>query len=256
MARRMGSVGAVQVLALGMALSVWCARPAPAAVQHRTGAIIGRLVDRQSHGPVRGARIALLGTPVGFASDSEGRFARDSLRPGDYLLQVRAIGYAVAAWPLQLGDGEVLHHDFELEPLPVQLDPVLVERQPRFAEQRRREFERRQAEGRGYFITEEQIRQASADMLSDLFRNVPGVRIQCRGSAAGCIVRMARAARECRPDFIVDGFPATYSTSLDMPTTGIIGVEIYRTLSETPLEFVRSNGQCGTIVIWTRSGPG
>ena len=70
------------------------------------------------------------------------------------------------------------------------------------------------------------------------------------------VVRMARAPRDCRPDYFVDAFPATYSTSLDMPTTGIIGVEIYRTLSETPLEFVRGNGQCGTIVIWTRSGPG
>src|SRR5881398_3413137 len=171
---------------------------------------------------------------------------------GDYLLQVRALGYAVAAWPLQLGAGEVLHQDFELEPLPVQLDPVLVERQPRFAEQRRREFERRRSGGRGYFITEEQIRQASAHILSDLLRNVPGVHIQCRGAAAGCVVRMARAPRDSRPDYFVDAFPATYSTSLDMPTTGIIGVEIYRTLSETPLEFVRGNGQCGTIVIWTR----
>src|SRR5947199_15002 len=152
---------------------------------------------------------ALLGTPVGFVSDSEGRFAKDSLRPGDYLLQVRALGYAVAAWPLQLGAGEVLHQDFELEPLPVQLDPVLVERQPRFAEQRRREFERRRSGGRGYFITEEQIRQASAHILSDLLRNVPGVYIQCRGAAAGCVVRMARAARDCRPDYFVDAFPAT-----------------------------------------------
>ena len=256
MAGRIGAVGAVQILALSMALGAWYGPPAQAAVQRRTGAITGRLVDRQSHSPVSGARLALLGTPVGFVSDSEGRFAKDSLRPGDYLLQVRALGYAVAAWPLQLGAGEVLHQDFELEPLPVQLDPVLVERQPRFAEQRRREFEQRRSGGRGYFITEEQIRQASAHILSDLLRNVPGVHIQCRGAAAGCVVRMARAPRDCRPDYFVDAFPATYSTSLDMPTTGIIGVEIYRTLSETPLEFVRGNGQCGTIVIWTRSGPG
>jgi hypothetical protein len=43
---------------------------------------------------------------------------------------------------------------------------------------------------------------------------------------------MARASRECRPDFVVDGFEATNSTSLDMPTIGITGIEVYGTLSE------------------------
>ena len=254
MAGRMGSVGAVQVLALSMALGVWCAPPAHAAVQRRTGAITGRLVDRQSHSPVRGARIALLGTPVGFASDSEGRFARDSLRPGDYLMQVRAIGYAVAAWPVQLGDGEILRQEFELERLPVQLDPVVVERRPSFAEQRRRAFEQRRASGRGYFITEDQIERSKPRTLGDLFRNVPGIQLVCRGSSR-CAIRMSRAPRECRPDFVLDGFPATNSTSLDMPAVGIIGVEVYRTLSETPMEFLKAENICGMIVIWTRSGP-
>lgn len=81
------------------------------------------------------------------------------------------------------------------------------------------------------------------------------VRTQCRGSAAGCSVRMARAPRECRPDFMVDGFEASNSTSLDMPVVGIVAMEVYRTLSETPLQFLRTDNQCGTIVICTRSGP-
>ena len=130
-----------------------------------------------------------------------------------------------------------------------------MERRPGFAEQRIREFERRRAAARGYFITEQEIAHANPRTLGDLFRSVPGVRMQCRGTA-GCRLRMARAARECSPDFVVDGFPATYSTSLDMPTVGIIGIEVYRTLSETPLDFLRTDNVCGTIVIWTRSGPG
>jgi len=35
---------------------------------------------------------------------------------------------------------------------------------------------------------------------------------------------------------------------------GIMRIEIYRTLSETPIQFLRTDNQCGTIVIWTRSG--
>src|SRR5205807_3380729 len=156
---------------------------------------------------------------------------------------------------LRVAPGDAVSRVLELERLPVQLPPVVVERRPGFAEQRVREFERRRAAGRGYFMTEQEIAHANPRTLGDLFRSVPGVRMQCRGSA-GCRLRMARAARECSPDFVVDGFPATYSTSLDMPTVGIIGIEVYRILSETPLVFLRIGNPCGTTVIWTTSGPG
>jgi len=256
MAGRSRSPGAFQAATIGLACVMLFPPPHAAGAQRRTGAITGRLVDHESHAPIRGARITLLGTLRRVAADSEGRFARDSLSAGDYVLQVRASGYVGGSWVVQLAEGEVHTDVFELAPLPVLLDPVAVERRPSFAEERRRDFERRRAAGRGYFLTEEQIAQAGPRTLGDLFRNVPGVRMQCRGSAAGCSIRMTRAPRECRPDFVVDGFSATNATSLDMPTIGIIGIEIYRTLSETPLDFLRINNQCGTIVIWTRSGPG
>ena len=47
----------------------------------------------------------------------------------------------------------------------------------------------------------------------------------------------------------------TMGHELGAMTVGIIGIEVYRTLSETPLEFLRTDNVCGTIVIWTRSGP-
>jgi hypothetical protein len=226
-----------------------------AAVQHRTGAIAGQLVDLQSRAPIGGARIRVLGTRLGLESDSTGRFSQGGLRAGVYLIEVRAVGYAMGSWVLRVGDGDLLTEVFELERLPAELDPVVVERRPSFAQERRLDFERRRASGRGYFITEQDIEHAHPRTLGDLFRNVPGIRMQCRGSSTGCTLRMARAPRECRPDFVIDGFPATYSTSLDMPTIGIIGIEIYRTLSETPLEFLRTDNQCGTVVVWTTSGP-
>jgi hypothetical protein len=87
-----------------------------------------------------------------------------------------------------------------------------------------------------------------------VLRDVPGVVVLCRG-AGRCGIRMARTPAQCRPDFVVDGFPATLSTSLDMPVVGITGIEVYRTLSETPMEFLKADNVCGTVVIWTRSEP-
>jgi Carboxypeptidase regulatory-like domain len=226
----------------------------PLAAQTGRAAIVGQLVNRQSRAPVGGARIGLLGARNELASDSAGRFTQGGLASGTYVLQVRAIGYTAASWIIDLGEGEVHSDVYELEPLPVELDPVVVAQRLSLGETRRAEFEQRRAAGRGYFVTEADIRRENPRSLGDLLRHVPGVRMQCRGSAAGCTARMARAPRECRPDFVVDGFEASNSTSLDMPTIGIVGIEIYRTLSETPLQFLRTDNQCGTIVIWTRSG--
>jgi hypothetical protein len=217
------------------------------AILHQVGAsatLIGRVVDHHSHSPVAAARVALLGTRYDTTVDGDGQFHQEGIAPGTYVVQVRAVGYTAGSWVIKLEDADVHTQDFELELLGVELDPVAVELP---------EFERRRASGRGYFITEDKIQQAKPHALSDLFRSVPGVRLVCRGSA-NCTVRMARAPRECRPDFVVDGFEASNSTSLDMPAVGIIGIEIYRTVSETPLQFLRTNNQCGTIVIWTQSG--
>ncbi len=234
------------------ALVLWFAVPLPA--QTGRAAIIGQLVNRQSREPVGGARIGLLGVRSELASDSTGRFTQGGLASGTYVLQVRAIGYTAASWIIDLAEGETHRDVYELEPLPVELDPLEVAQRLSFGEARRAEFERRREAGRGYFVTEEDIRRENPRSLGDLLRHVPGVRMLCRGSVAGCTVRMARAPRECRPDYVVDGFEASNATSLDMPTVGIVGIEIYRTLSETPLQFLRTDNQCGTIVIWTRSG--
>jgi len=208
--------------------------------------LAGRVVDHQSHSAVAAARVVLLGTNYQTAVDGDGRFRKEGLTAGTYVVQVRAPGYAAGSWVIPLEDRETRSQDFELEPLAVELDPVAVER-------RALEFEQRRAAGRGYFITEDKIQQTRPRTLGDLFRTVPGVRLVCRGSSS-CTVRMARAPRECRPDFVVDGFEASNSTSLDMPAVGIMRIEIYRTLSETPIQFLRTDNQCGTIVIWTQSG--
>jgi len=248
MARRLSHLGAFALLATSL--------PGVAVPQQvpPTASIVGRLVDVESRAPVGRARIAILGAHHEFASDSEGRFVGDHLASGTYVLQARAIGYAVGSWVVQLGDSETVTQVFELKRLPYVLDPVVVQRRLTFSAERLRAFERRRASGRGYFITAAQIEAEHPHALVDLLRNVPGVQMICAG-ASRCTVRMLRSPRNCKVDYVLDGFPATNSTSPDMATVGIIGIEVYRTLSETPLEFLRTDNVCGTIVIWTRSGP-
>jgi hypothetical protein len=67
---------------------------------------------------------------------------------------------------------------------------------------------------------------------------------------------MTRGARGiCTADWVVDGMPASMSSSPALPVVGIVGVEIYRNPTEVPAEFLKPDSQCGVIAIWTKSGP-
>jgi hypothetical protein len=221
-------------------------RPAPA---QATAGIAGQLLDRASRQPLEGAAVTVLGTSVTLRSNATGQFTTAGFKPGVYVMQVRALGYTPGSWVIELADRETLSVVIELELAPVAVPGVTVEA-PAWERRGMAGFALRRERGRGVYLTEDDIKQSNAVRLSDLLRSVSGVRLICRFNA--CRVRMARG--ECQPDFFLDGLPANNSTSLEMPIVCVIAVEIYRTITETPVEFLRGNNTCGTIVIWTRSG--
>lgn len=100
-------------------------------------------------------------------------------------------------------------------------------------------------------MTREQIEQRNPRQLTDLFRNVPGARIQ--SSTFNNVVRF-RGMR-CAPLVWLDGFPATAAEfDLDALDPYIVeGIEVYLGVATVPPEFrwVRGGGSCGAIVIWT-----
>jgi len=215
----------------------------------------GGVVDGQTLAPIAGAQIALLGTAFLTSSDSSGRFSYVGLAAGTYLLQVRAIGYDAQRWIIQVEAGDTaVEYQLELTPTGVELSPIVVEGSPAPHQLRMYEFEQRRAAKRGVFMTADDIRRTKATTLVEVLRGVPGVRVSCRNGT--CNVDMMRSARGlCRADWVVDGFPASQSGTPHIPTVGIIGMEVYRSANETPPEFLKSDSQCGVIVIWTRSGP-
>jgi hypothetical protein len=211
--------------------------------------ISGQLRDRASRRPLAGASVNVLGTTVSLRTDTSGQFKGGGLRPGLYLLQVRALGYDPASWMIELAARETLFVQIEMESI-LTLAPVAVEAAP-WQLRGMVGFNERRVYARGVYLDEREIEQTHATRLSDILRSIPGVRLVCRYN--GCRMRMSRS--ECQPDFFVDGHAANNSTSLEMPLIGVIGIEIYRTITETPVDFLRGANTCGTIVIWTRSGP-
>lgn len=211
--------------------------------------ITGQLRDRNTHHPLAGASVNVLGTTLSLRTDTAGTFKGSGLRPGLYVLQVRALGYDPGSWMIELAARETLFIQIEMESI-VTLAPVAVEAAP-WQLRGMVGFRERQTLARGIYFTEAEISRTNANRLSDILRSTPGVRLVCRYN--GCRIRMSRS--ECQPDFFIDGLSANNSTSLEMPLIGVIGIEIYRTITETPVDFLRGANTCGTIVIWTRSGP-
>ena len=259
MARVVHLVSAVLAFALGAVLPgsavAQAGRPSSPNAPTLRGSISGQVIDQASRTPVGGASVAFLGTKHQIATDSGGHFSQGGLGSGTYLLQVRAIGYSATSWVLRLGDGEVVEYLFEIAPLQSELDPVIVVAPPGYTDRRLGEFEERRRRSQGVFFTADQIAASHASTLLDMLRGIPGVRLACRSQA--CVVQMTRGAKAtgCSADWVVDGIPASLSGSPHIPIIGIIGIEIYRSASEAPPEFLKPDSQCGVIVIWTKSGP-
>ncbi|HXL33551.1 MAG TPA: carboxypeptidase regulatory-like domain-containing protein [Gemmatimonadales bacterium] len=233
--------------AFALSLAATLGVPAWAAAQAVTANLTGRVVNRETRDAVQGARVVLVGTGAAAISDSAGRFRYGGLAPGDHRFEVRAIGYAKGVWLLRLGPGEQ-QHEFELDVLSYELTGVVVEAHGSLAE-----FERRRLRGMGFFFTQEEIERRHAVTLSDLIRGVPGVQTTCRQGS--CVILMARSTRGCRPEYYLDGFPASFSVGSDFQVQGIYGVEVYRTASEAPVQYRKPELRCGVILLWSRMGP-
>src|SRR5258705_13420019 len=119
-----------RVTALGLGIAASQGAPVQAQAQGHavspaaTGGISGQVVNQQSRLPVSGARVNLIGTRLGTATDSAGHFSQVSLDAGTYILEARAIGYAVTSWLLHLAASQKVDHVFELEPLGPNPSPV------------------------------------------------------------------------------------------------------------------------------------
>ena len=215
-----------------------------------SSAILGRLVARDSNEPIPRARVGLRDTKLTTTTDSSGRFTFTGLAPGVHTLEIRAVGYAPATWPVVLAPRQVLIHVFELNLLAYRLPDVVVKEKGlrRFAG-----FERRRQAGIGYFLTREQIERRDPATLVDVLVMVRGVQQVCLSN--DCIAKMVRSPPGCYPQYFIDGTESTSYFARHTPPHDVEGIEIYRGSSETPGEFQGSNSGCGVIVIWTKAAP-
>jgi hypothetical protein len=246
--------GRARQAAVAALVAVACLPPSRAAAQRTASAsLVGVVRNQETHVPVPGAIARLEWTGKSVAVDSDGRFELTGLVPGPELLQIRAIGYRIGSWAVNLAESTVVSKTFDMVEVPIVLPELTATTTPPLADWRSPEgFELRRQRGEGYFISEEQIKEQQPRTLVEVLRTVPGVYTFC--DFRTCRVLMLRSTPPCQPEYFLDGYPASHALGPDFPIQGIRGIEIYGDVFSTPIEFQRLGLSCGVIAVWTRMG--
>jgi hypothetical protein len=153
----------------------------------------------------------------------------------------------------------------------ITMDPVVVEaervRRSRYLENAG--YYRRQEKGLGYHVSPEYVEQRRAEISSvgDLLTGIPGVNvmdipepIDSTDLVSGRLLVLGYGTRRCIPNLYVDGLPFAYDGTVGMleiiaRPEDLYAVEIYRRVSEAPIEYSVAGDGC-VILVWTRRGAG
>jgi len=253
-----------QLLALVPASLLLYPHIAPA---QEAGVITGMVAGINASPLVR-ARVAIAGTSISAATDESGNFRVFGVPVGMQTIEVRMLGYAPLALPVEVVAGESFHLALEMQREPTVLPTVDVTAEPR-VNPLYQGFLDRKARGLGSFFDRKDIDAMQPRLMTDVLRRVPGLRMEIAGESYGSGNTMASARssgaagnRTCPMEFYVNGSP------MPLPRDGgginhfiapeeVVGVEVYNGASQIPPQFNSGmyNTRCGVVVIWTRSGP-
>jgi hypothetical protein len=240
--------------------------------------IQGRVVDPATGAPVPNAEVTVNWTQGEVTSteitNSQGFFRVLTPWIGTFVLRADALGYK----PLQsdtvpIEPGKLTVVEIELPPEPIALDPLVVVAESRAFHLDVNGFYERAQRGFGHFITPEEIEARKPVGLSDLLRDVPGLRVAA--TAFGTQVLFQKPSMTitgdpetyCEPRLYVDGMQVSQpqigsvreETALAgifpdqlVPLSAIAGLEVHTRSTGIPLAYGGTQGSCGVILIWTK----
>lgn len=238
--------------------------------------IVGKLLDGETRRSVVSGLVILTGLSGELVdaavTDVSGRFQLSAPVAGDYLIVVRADGYAPTSdGILQLADGGYIEISFYVRPAPIELPGITVSVERTYRHLTNQGFYERRQTGFGYFLGPEELERLNPSDTRDLLRAIPGLWIKdygYAGQSARCSQRRRVTenpmfpGRHDGPDVWVDGvrlhfqdLPQTDGPDVDIGrvvgTDNIAAVEFYPRTAHVPLEYGGLGGTC-VILIWTK----
>jgi hypothetical protein len=247
------------------------------------GEIRGRILADGGRAGVPDARIALPRLGLEAVSDSAGNFRINGIRPGEYALVLRAVGFRPETTSVEIDPDLVIVRDFTLRPAVTSLPEQRIEgeQSPAFTGKMGAFNERRKLVN-GNFIDRSMIEKDEERGMrtGDVLAKVPGVRV-IRGQSKAWIASgrainnggrvfgrgsggpsradlIAGARPACYMDVYLDGVHLASGDSTDLfdvnslQLSAIEGIEVYTSASQVPAQYNKTGRGCGVMLIWTR----
>ena len=213
------------------------------------GRISGTVVSAIGFKPLADATVSVVGGPQ-VRTNERGEFTITNAPEGTRMVEVRALGYYPDRRYLNIV-GSAAPARFTLSTLKAVLDTVKI-RASRLALDEG--FTRRVRMGQGKFIGPEEVVRANPINTTDLFRRVPGVRMD--DPKLPILIRGAfDPTGYCEAAVFIDGKYMRTFTGEDIddyvPPKNVAGIEVYSG-AFVPAEFQVGLSGCGAIVIWTK----
>lgn len=227
------------------------------AVNYQKGQAVlrGKVVNANGT-PIPNARVEVEGTAQRTLTNAEGAFTLTELPSGTQSVVARQMGFAPVSQPVDLSAREPANATITMSRPVTVLDPVVVTAQADLGLDNVG-FTQRQKGMSGTFMTAEDVMKRGPNMLTDVFRTVPSLRVvpvspydyaveSSRGNMLGgnCV------------KYWLDGSPyeAVFPGDVDrmIPPYEIGAIEVYNG-STVPIQFTNANqGNCAVIVIWSK----
>ena len=219
-------------------------------------AVLTGTVTSRGGAPVAGAQVTVIGTTTVVTTADDGKFTLGGLPSGTHEAVIRKIGFAKASQIVHLAAREPVSVSVVLDQATILGTVHIVGKMEDGLS--KLGFLARKQQGRGWYLTPEQIAEKNPQMTTDLLRMTSGLRVLNQGngrflvsnssagsSQDGCINVFIDHARfdQYQPGDVDDAAP-----------TGDLGaIEYYSSATSVPSEFSVSGKACATLVIWTKT---
>ena len=217
--------------------------------------VSGRIVLENS--PTNaGSRVEVVGTDVVALTNEKGEFTLKNLPSGSQVLLARHLGWGANAVAVDLSSHAPKQVTIKLSKYVAVIEPIVVTAR-RTAGLDKVGFTQRKKSGAGYYLDPEQIQRMHPTVLTDILRQVPGLRVSYTNE--GEVVSSSRGVSSLSASgcvrYFVDGmeWQSAQPGDINQLVNGneIVGAEIYQGTA-APAQYSRGMGDCTTIVLWTR----
>jgi hypothetical protein len=219
--------------------------PTRSAAAQNTGVIAGTVVDPDGK-PLADVDVSASADNAHVRTDSAGHFEIRNLEAGQYNVRARRLGYLAARMTADLSHGGKVDVKIELKPRPAMLDSVVIIADGNCPERSYVGFLCRRKTGKGVYLTDDDIFDKNARELGDIFRDIPGFRIEMRPTPFGQKPFPISTKASLCLNALVNGMPAANTNPLPRFADEMVAAEIYAAPADVPPEYQR--------YVWGRQG--